>query len=40
MYRAADSQLSVYDFLPPYHGELAADNRWGPAGRHHRLGKL
>ena len=24
MYRAADSQLSVYDFLPPYHGELAA----------------
>ncbi len=28
MYRAADSQLSVYDFLPPYHGELAADNRW------------
>ncbi|HJD20946.1 MAG TPA: transposase [Candidatus Gemmiger faecigallinarum] len=28
MYRAQDSQLSVYDFLPPYHGELAADNRW------------
>ena len=28
MYRAEDSQLSFYDFLPPYHGELAADNRW------------
>lgn len=28
MYRAQDSQLSFYDFLPPYHGELAADNRW------------
>lgn len=20
--------MSVYDFLPPYHGELAPDNRW------------
>ena len=28
MYRSQDSQLSFYDFLPPYHGELAADNRW------------
>ena len=28
MYRTLDSQLSVYDFLPPYHGELSPDNRW------------
>ena len=28
MYRTLDSQLSVYDFLPPYHGELSPDNHW------------
>lgn len=28
MYRTADSQLSVYDYLPPYHGELSPQNRW------------
>lgn len=28
MYRASDNQMSIYDFIPPYHGELAAQNRW------------
>lgn len=28
MYRATDKQLSVYDYIPPFHGELSPKNRW------------
>ena len=28
MYRTSEHQLSIYDYLPPYHGELAGQNRW------------
>lgn len=28
MYRTREHQLSIYDYLPPYHGELAGRNRW------------
>ena len=28
MYRTSEHQLSIYDYLPPYHGELAWQNRW------------
>ena len=28
MYRVDPKQLSIYDFLPPYHGELEDANRW------------
>lgn len=28
MYRSSEHQLSIYDYLPPYHGELAGQNRW------------
>ena len=31
MYRVQDSQLSFYDFLPPYHGELGARTTAGCA---------
>ena len=28
MYRTSEHQLSIYDYLPLYHGELAGQNRW------------
>lgn len=28
MYRVEDSQLSVYDFVPPFSGSLDRNNRW------------
>ena len=28
MYRASEKQMSIYDYLPPYHGELCGTNRW------------
>ena len=28
MYRVEDSQLSVYDFVPPFSGSLDRTNRW------------
>ena len=28
MYRAREKQMSIYDYLPPYHGELCNANRW------------
>ena len=28
MYRAREKQMSIYDYLPPYHGELSGRNRW------------
>lgn len=28
MYRTRPKQMSVYDYLPPYHGELSGRNRW------------
>ena len=28
MYRAKERQMSIYDYLPPYHGELRDKNRW------------
>ena len=28
MYRAKEKQMSIYDYLPPYHGELRDKNRW------------
>ena len=28
MYRSSEHQLSIYDYLTPYHGELAGQNRW------------
>lgn len=28
MYRVADPQLSVYDFVPPFSGRLDESNRW------------
>ena len=28
MYRVKDSQMSVYDYIPPFHGELSHKNRW------------
>ncbi len=28
MYRTSEQQMSIYDYLPPYHGELAERNRW------------
>lgn len=28
MYRVEPKQLSLYDYIPPYHGELAGANRW------------
>ena len=28
MYRANQHQMSLYDYLPPYHGELVEQNRW------------
>jgi len=28
MYRARDHQMSIYDYIPPYHGELDPHNRW------------
>lgn len=28
MYRVTEHQMSIYDYLPPYHGELANANRW------------
>lgn len=37
MYRAREKQMSIYDYLPPYHGELCNANRWV---RLHRLGWL
>ena len=27
-YRAKEKQMSIYDYLPPYHGELRDKNRW------------
>ena len=28
VYRAREKQMSIYDYLPPYHGELSGRNRW------------
>ena len=28
MYRVREKQMSIYDSLPPYHGELCNANRW------------
>lgn len=28
MYRVQDQQMSIYDYIPPYHGELQNANRW------------
>ena len=28
MYRTREKQMSIYDYLPPYHGELCGANRW------------
>ena len=28
MYRVKDRQMSVYDYIPPFHGELSHSNRW------------
>ena len=28
MYRAREKQMSIYAYLPPYHGELCNANRW------------
>ena len=28
MYRTRVKQMSIYDYLPPYHGELSGRNRW------------
>lgn len=28
MYRVKDHQMSIYDYIPPYHGELKNANRW------------
>ena len=28
MYRAREKQMSIYDYLPPYRGELCNANRW------------
>ena len=28
MYRVDPKQMSIYDYLPPYHGELQDANRW------------
>lgn len=28
MYRTREKQMSIYDYLPPYHGELSGRNRW------------
>jgi len=28
VYRAKEKQMSIYDYLPPYHGELRDKNRW------------
>lgn len=28
MYRVTDHQMSVYDYIPPFHGELSHANRW------------
>ena len=28
MYRTRQKQMSLYDYLPPYHGELSGRNRW------------
>lgn len=28
VYRVKDRQMSVYDYIPPYHGELSHKNRW------------
>ena len=28
MYRVDPKQMSIYDYLPPYHGELEDANRW------------
>lgn len=28
MYRTHEKQMSIYDYLPPYHGELSGRNRW------------
>ena len=28
MYRAREKQMSIYDYLPPYHGALCNANRW------------
>ncbi len=28
MYRVSQHQMSMYDYLPPYHGELVPRNRW------------
>lgn len=28
MYRTREHQMSIYDYLPPYHGDLAEQNRW------------
>ena len=28
MYRVTDHQMSVYDYIPPFHGELFHSNRW------------
>ena len=32
MYRAREKQMSIYDYLPPYHGELCNANPLGAAG--------
>lgn len=28
VYRTREKQMSIYDYLPPYHGELSGRNRW------------
>ncbi len=28
MYRINDHQMTVYDYMPPFHGELSPKNRW------------
>lgn len=28
IYRVTDQQMSVYDYIPPFHGELSHRNRW------------
>lgn len=40
MYRAREKQMSIYDYLPPYHGELCNANRWVRLADAHRLGWL
>ena len=28
LFRSREKQMSIYDYLPPYHGELSGRNRW------------